>query len=188
MPGAYRGECGDDVDPMPFLAPSEKGRLEVMNESYDIKKSCWVKDEKGGFVAGEVQAEDGDQVTVKASKNTTLTLRKDDIQKMTPPKFYQASDMANLTFLSEARALDNLRSRCTRTRIHWRIRGKKVIQYFANVGATGGKPPPDCKLMGIFSILEEQCVFPKATDATFKASVYDNHLGKSPNFLKPEKC
>lgn len=40
--------------------------------------------------------------------------------------------------------------------------------------------------MGIFSILEEQCVFPKATDATFKAALYDNHLGKSSNFLKPK--
>lgn len=40
--------------------------------------------------------------------------------------------------------------------------------------------------MGIFSILEEQCVFPKATDATFKAALYDNHLGKSNNFLKPK--
>ncbi|MBN3306880.1 MYH16 protein, partial [Amia calva] len=42
------------------------------------------------------------------------------------------------------------------------------------------------KPMGIFSILEEQCVFPKATDATFKAALYDNHLGKSNNFLKPK--
>ncbi|KPP61885.1 myosin-7-like, partial [Scleropages formosus] len=42
------------------------------------------------------------------------------------------------------------------------------------------------KPMGIFSILEEQCVFPKATDATFKAALYDNHLGKSSNFLKPK--
>lgn len=40
--------------------------------------------------------------------------------------------------------------------------------------------------MGIFSILEEQCVFPKATDTTFKTALYDNHLGKSPNFLKPK--
>ncbi|XP_042202380.1 myosin-16-like [Callorhinchus milii] len=42
------------------------------------------------------------------------------------------------------------------------------------------------KPMGIFSILEEQCVFPKATDATFKAAMYDNHLGKSAPFQKPK--
>uniref|UniRef100_A0A8B9HTX3 Myosin-7 n=1 Tax=Astyanax mexicanus TaxID=7994 RepID=A0A8B9HTX3_ASTMX len=41
------------------------------------------------------------------------------------------------------------------------------------------------KPMGIMSILEEECMFPKATDATFKAKLYDNHLGKSSNFQKP---
>nr|VZI50304.1 unnamed protein product [Spirometra erinaceieuropaei] len=41
------------------------------------------------------------------------------------------------------------------------------------------------KPMGILSILEEECMFPKATDQTFKAKLYDNHLGKSPNFTKP---
>uniref|UniRef100_A0A4W4GNI9 Myosin heavy chain 7 n=1 Tax=Electrophorus electricus TaxID=8005 RepID=A0A4W4GNI9_ELEEL len=41
------------------------------------------------------------------------------------------------------------------------------------------------KPMGIMSILEEECMFPKATDSTFKAKLYDNHLGKSANFQKP---
>ncbi|XP_035769160.1 myosin-6-like [Neolamprologus brichardi] len=41
------------------------------------------------------------------------------------------------------------------------------------------------KPMGIMSILEEECMFPKASDATFKAKLYDNHLGKSGNFQKP---
>ncbi|XP_056440703.1 myosin-7-like [Gadus chalcogrammus] len=41
------------------------------------------------------------------------------------------------------------------------------------------------KPMGIMSILEEECMFPKASDATFKAKLYDNHLGKTPNFQKP---
>ncbi|XP_070606203.1 myosin-15 [Erythrolamprus reginae] len=41
------------------------------------------------------------------------------------------------------------------------------------------------KPMGILSILEEECMFPKATDMTFKAKLYDNHLGKSPNLQKP---
>uniref|UniRef100_A0A2I3HFW6 Myosin motor domain-containing protein n=1 Tax=Nomascus leucogenys TaxID=61853 RepID=A0A2I3HFW6_NOMLE len=69
MPGGYKGECGDDVDPMPFLAPPEKERIEAMNKPYDIKRSCWVKDEKEGFVAGEIQSEQGDQVTVKTVTN-----------------------------------------------------------------------------------------------------------------------
>lgn len=28
-------------------------------------------------------------------------------------------------------------------------------------------------------------MFPKATESSFKAKLYDNLLGKSPNFLKP---
>uniref|UniRef100_A0A669PW93 Myosin-7 n=1 Tax=Phasianus colchicus TaxID=9054 RepID=A0A669PW93_PHACC len=41
------------------------------------------------------------------------------------------------------------------------------------------------KPMGIMSILEEECMFPKASDMTFKAKLFDNHLGKSANFGKP---
>ena len=40
--------------------------------------------------------------------------------------------------------------------------------------------------MGILSILEEECMFPKASDETFVAKLYENHLGKSPNFGKPK--
>jgi len=39
--------------------------------------------------------------------------------------------------------------------------------------------------LGIMSILEEECMFPKATDMTFKEKLYTNHLGKSNNFIKP---
>ncbi|XP_029954465.1 myosin heavy chain, fast skeletal muscle-like [Salarias fasciatus] len=42
------------------------------------------------------------------------------------------------------------------------------------------------KPMGIFSILEEECMFPKASDTTFKNKLYDQHLGKSSNFQKPK--
>jgi len=40
--------------------------------------------------------------------------------------------------------------------------------------------------MGILSILEEECMFPKATDKTFLAKLYENHMGRSPNFGKPK--
>uniref|UniRef100_A0A452SJH3 Myosin-2 n=1 Tax=Ursus americanus TaxID=9643 RepID=A0A452SJH3_URSAM len=42
------------------------------------------------------------------------------------------------------------------------------------------------KPMGIFSILEEECMFPKATDTSFKNKLYEQHLGKSANFQKPK--
>ena len=40
--------------------------------------------------------------------------------------------------------------------------------------------------MGILSILEEECMFPKASDKTFLAKLYENHLGKSASFGKPK--
>ncbi|KAJ4947446.1 hypothetical protein JOQ06_009481 [Pogonophryne albipinna] len=42
------------------------------------------------------------------------------------------------------------------------------------------------KPMGIFSILEEECMFPKASDSSFKNKLYDQHLGKNKAFEKPK--
>ncbi|XP_038110368.1 myosin heavy chain, muscle isoform X11 [Culex quinquefasciatus] len=41
------------------------------------------------------------------------------------------------------------------------------------------------KPMGILSILEEESMFPKATDQTFAEKLMNNHLGKSAPFQKP---
>ncbi|XP_063078649.1 myosin-4-like [Engraulis encrasicolus] len=42
------------------------------------------------------------------------------------------------------------------------------------------------KPMGIFSILEEECMFPKSTDTSFKNKLNDQHLGKNNCYLKPK--
>ncbi|XP_013877341.1 myosin heavy chain, fast skeletal muscle, partial [Austrofundulus limnaeus] len=42
------------------------------------------------------------------------------------------------------------------------------------------------KPLGIFSILEEECMFPKASDTTFKNKLVDQHLGKTKAFEKPK--
>merc|ERR1719357_1789782 len=41
------------------------------------------------------------------------------------------------------------------------------------------------KPMGIWAILEEESLFPKATDKSFEDKLKANHLGKSPTFAKP---
>ena len=41
--------------------------------------------------------------------------------------------------------------------------------------------------MGIFSILEEECIVPKATDKTFREKLYRNHFGKHPHFGKTKQ-
>ncbi len=44
------------------------------------------------------------------------------------------------------------------------------------------------KPMGILAILEEESLFPKATDKTFEEKLKANHLGKSPNFAKVQNA
>lgn len=81
----------DDADPMQFLAPPEKEKTEVMNKAYDIKTSCWVKDEKVGFLAGEIQSEKNDKVTVKMVINqlsSTLWVQQES-SSLLPPEEVQ---------------------------------------------------------------------------------------------------
>ncbi|XP_036845977.1 myosin heavy chain, fast skeletal muscle-like [Oncorhynchus mykiss] len=42
------------------------------------------------------------------------------------------------------------------------------------------------KPLGIFSILEEECMFPKASATSFKDKLYSQHLGKTKAFEKPK--
>ncbi|ETE65116.1 Myosin-6 [Ophiophagus hannah] len=69
------------------------------------------------------------------------------------------------------------------TRINKTLDTKLPRQFFIGVLDIAGFEIFDP--LGILSILEEECMFPKATDMTFKAKLYDNHLGKSPNLQKP---
>ena len=41
------------------------------------------------------------------------------------------------------------------------------------------------KPLGIMSILEEECMFPKATDMTFRDKLFTQHLGKTEKMGKP---
>jgi len=40
--------------------------------------------------------------------------------------------------------------------------------------------------LGVISMLDEECIVPKANDLTFAQKVNDQHLGKHPNFQKPK--
>ncbi|MGH0129638.1 UNVERIFIED_CONTAM: hypothetical protein FKN15_048343 [Acipenser sinensis] len=76
------------------------------------KKLVWVPSEKQGFEAASIKEERGDEVVVELAENgKKMTINKDDIQKMNPPKFSKVEDMAELTCLNEASVLHNLRER-----------------------------------------------------------------------------
>ncbi|GAV07913.1 hypothetical protein RvY_17692-2 [Ramazzottius varieornatus] len=101
----------EERDPTPFLRPSLDMQREDQNRPFDGKKSCWVPDEKEGFVPGEIKSTKGDQVTVSVEKQGEKTFKKDQIQQMNPPKFEKCEDMSTLTYLNDASVLHNLRQR-----------------------------------------------------------------------------
>ncbi|KAM8845605.1 myosin-14-like [Spinachia spinachia] len=83
----------------------------VAQADWSAKKMVWVPSEKEGFEAASVKEEKGDELLVELSNGQKVTVNKDDIQKMNPPKFSKVEDMAALTFLNEASVLQNLRER-----------------------------------------------------------------------------
>ncbi|XP_040045841.1 myosin-9 isoform X1 [Gasterosteus aculeatus] len=76
------------------------------------KKLVWVPSERLGFEAGCVKEERGDECVIElADSGKKISVNKDDIQKMNPPKFSKVEDMAELTCLNEASVLHNLKER-----------------------------------------------------------------------------
>jgi myosin heavy chain 6/7 len=60
---------GFEKDPAyPFLAIDRKKLLEEA-PPYDSKTSCWIPDEKLGYIRSTIVATKGDDVTVKTEKN-----------------------------------------------------------------------------------------------------------------------
>ncbi|KFD61976.1 hypothetical protein M514_05674 [Trichuris suis] len=76
------------------------------------RRLVWVPHEMHGFVSASVLQERGDELLVELQDTgKTLTVSKDDVQKMNPPKFDKVADMADLTCLNEASVLHNLKAR-----------------------------------------------------------------------------
>ncbi|KAI1883877.1 hypothetical protein AGOR_G00220610 [Albula goreensis] len=84
----------------------------AVQADWTAKKLVWIPSERQGFEAACVKEEHGDEVLVElADGSRKLTVSKDDVQKMNPPKFSKVEDMAELTCLNEASVLHNLRER-----------------------------------------------------------------------------
>ncbi|KAG7269945.1 hypothetical protein CRUP_005562 [Coryphaenoides rupestris] len=87
---------------------------------WTAKKLVWVPSERHGFEAASVHEErsggsggdEEDVVLVELAENgKRVSVNKDDVQKMNPPKFSKVEDMAELTCLNEASVLHNLKDR-----------------------------------------------------------------------------
>uniref|UniRef100_UPI003AAFF2B7 uncharacterized protein myh14 n=1 Tax=Centroberyx gerrardi TaxID=166262 RepID=UPI003AAFF2B7 len=76
------------------------------------KRLVWVPSEKHGFESASIREERGDEVDVELTDSQRrLTLSREELQRMNPPRFSKVEDMADLTCLNEASVLHNLRER-----------------------------------------------------------------------------
>lgn len=89
----------------------DRKKLIAEAKPFDGKKACWIPDEKEGYVKGEIMSTTGDDVKIFTEAMQEVTVKKDDLQQMNPPKFEMIEDMANMTYLNEASVLHNLRAR-----------------------------------------------------------------------------
>ena len=64
------------VDSLKYLVVSKEERIKYSAMPFDAKKACWVPDHKEGFLAGEIESTNGDQVTVKTSNGEVKNSKK----------------------------------------------------------------------------------------------------------------
>uniref|UniRef100_A0AAR5QAH7 Myosin heavy chain, muscle n=1 Tax=Dendroctonus ponderosae TaxID=77166 RepID=A0AAR5QAH7_DENPD len=101
----------EDEDPTPYLFVSLEQKRIDQTKPYDAKKSCWVPDEKEGFILGEIRGTKGDLVTVGIPGGEEKNFKKELVSQVNPPKYEKAEDMSNLTYLNDASVLHNLKQR-----------------------------------------------------------------------------
>jgi len=83
----------EDADPTPYLFVSLEQRRIDQSKPYDSKKSCWVPDDKEGYLLGEIKATKGDIVSVglpggetKDFKTKKINFHKSILLSMRKPK------------------------------------------------------------------------------------------------------
>ncbi|XP_038608204.1 myosin-14 isoform X2 [Tachyglossus aculeatus] len=79
---------------------------------WTARRLVWVPSETHGFEAAALRDEGPEEAEVElVESGRRLRLPRDQVQRMNPPKFNKAEDMADLTCLNEASVLHNLRER-----------------------------------------------------------------------------
>uniref|UniRef100_A0A3B4UY67 Myosin heavy chain, fast skeletal muscle n=1 Tax=Seriola dumerili TaxID=41447 RepID=A0A3B4UY67_SERDU len=90
-----------------YLRKPERERIEAQNTPFDAKTAYFVVDADEMYLKGKLTKKEGGKATV----DTTVTVKEDDIHPMNPPKFDKIEDMAMMTHLNEPCVLYNLKDR-----------------------------------------------------------------------------
>ncbi|XP_071438465.1 myosin-11, partial [Sinocyclocheilus grahami] len=83
----------------------------VAQADWSTKQMVWIPSEREGFQSASIKEETGNEVVVELDNGKKVTVSKNEIQKMNPPKYNKVEDMAALTCLNEASVLHNIRER-----------------------------------------------------------------------------
>ena len=76
------------------------------------KRWVWLRDDQFAFVKGWVVEDNGATLTVRCDNEAEdRIVDSGQVDKVNPPKFNVAEDMADLTYLNEASVIHNLRQR-----------------------------------------------------------------------------
>ncbi|XP_054553286.1 myosin-14 [Talpa occidentalis] len=98
--------------PGPGVGGGPAGSAMSPQVEWTARRLVWVPSEVHGFEAAALRDESGEEAEVElAESGRRVRLPRDQIQRMNPPKFSKAEDMAELTCLNEASVLHNLRER-----------------------------------------------------------------------------
>jgi len=84
----------------------------ALQADWTQKRLVWVPSKDQGFEAASLKNDKKDEVEVELCESgKRITISKNDIQKMNPPKFSKVEDMADMSCLNEASVLNNLKER-----------------------------------------------------------------------------
>jgi len=91
-----------------------------VNVGYKLqeKTNVWVKDEKEGYIKGEVQSNEGGKLKVKFGDGSSVVVNEKDTEPANPSKFDGVIDCSDLSHLNNATVLHNLRVRYAEDLIH----------------------------------------------------------------------
>ena len=101
-----------------FLRLDEMSLLEMRSAPFSAKTAVWVPDKENGYIKGEKLDEKDGKIEVKRADDKVKMYKPVDVEQQNPPKYELIEDMANMTNLSEATVIHNLKSRYERFLIY----------------------------------------------------------------------
>ena len=97
-----------------YLRLDEKTMLEMRSATFEGKTAVWVPSKEEGYqkatLLDKKASKDGMKV-VQLADGSEKEFKEASVDQQNPPKYELCEDMANMTYLSEATVVHNLKSR-----------------------------------------------------------------------------